>query len=339
MYIKRFTLLLFTCTALTAAAQKYKTKDVTFYHYQYPQVQLDTPQYRTYSVSGSLPDYMGGNYALARQAYPIGSLRRIPQAGGDIEVLMNFPFYYEDGLISRPAIVQGSQKEKVNGVETSYTVYSYQGTFYQPYEYIIRDNTKGTDLSTGKDKRQIKVATDWYRSSEEALRNWDNALRTQMGNAANTMLRESGTAINQQLTAAFYMGKVQARADVYYMKDKEEFADLDSAAQVALQAYTTINATQQGQHSDFIKAIAPAEAIWQRAMAQYNPEDKKGRINSKAANIILFNLAWAAFWKNDYQAALDYADKADENGKRDGWVYGFEQKVKERRERMGNSTN
>lgn len=339
MHIKRYAPLLFAFTALTAAAQKYKTKDVAFYHYQYPLVRLDTPRYRTYSVSGSLPDYMGGSYALARQAYPIGKLRRIPQAGGDIEVLMEFPYYTEDGLISRPAVVQGSQTEKVNGVATTYTVYSYQGTFYQPYEYIIRDNVKGNDLGSGKDKRQVKVATDWYRTSEEAVRNWETALRTQMGNAAGAVLREAATAINGQLTAAFYTGRAQARADVYYMKDKGEFADLDSAAQIALGAYATINESQFGLHNDFVKAIAPAEAIWQRAMAQYNPDDKKGRINAKAANIILFNLAWAAYWKNDFVAALEYADRADENGKRDGWVYGFEQKVKERRERMGNSTN
>jgi hypothetical protein len=337
MHIKLYALLFLACSGFSASAQKYKTKDVVFYHYQYPQVQLDTARYRTYSVSGSLPDYMGGTYALASQSYPIGRLRRIPRDGGDIEVLMNFPYYTEDGLISRPSVVQGSKTEKVNGVETNYTVYSYQGSFYQSYEYIIRDNAKGADLSTGKDRRQIKVATDWYRTSEEAVRNWESALRTQMGNAAISLLREAANVVGQRLTAIFYTGKAQARADVYYMKDKEDFADLDSAAQIALGAYATIDESQHGSHTAFAKAVAPAEAIWLRAMAEYGTGENKGRINAKAANIILFNLAWAAYWKNDFKAALDYAERAEENGKRDGWVYGFEQKVKERKERMLNS--
>jgi hypothetical protein len=336
MRTKRYLTLLYALTALTASAQKYKTKDVTFYHYQYPLVQLDTARYRTYSVSGSLPDYAGGGYGLARMAFAIGNLRRSGTAGGDIEVLVDFPYYTEDGLVGRPAVVQGSKTEKVNGVETTYTVFSYQGSFYQGYEYTVRDNAKGADLGTGRDRRQIKVATDWYRTSEEAVRNWETALRTQMGQAAQNLLREAANVVGQRLAAIFYTGKAQARADVYYMKDKEDFADLDSAAQIALAAYATINETQLGLHNDFIKTVAPAEAVWLRALAEYGTGEKKGRINAKAANIILFNLAWAAYWKNDFAAALGYADKADENGKRDGWVQGFEAKVKERKERMLN---
>ena len=328
-------MLMVLATILGATAQKYKSKTVDFDYYQFPQIKLDTSVYRSYSVSGNLPDYMGGSYALSRQGYPVPGLRRNAQPGGDIEILLNFAHYQEDSY-ARPSLQTGSQKAKLDGKDTTVTVYSYQGSFYQPYEYTLRDNVKGKELLTAANKKRMPCATDWYRSSDEAVRNWENAMRTQLARQSGDLLREVSSGIEGNITGFFYSGAMKGRAEVFYMKDKDGYADLDSAAQVALAAYTLITPGQGGQHDGFAKAIPPAEAIWLRALAQYEPGNKKARINSKVANIILHNLAWASYWKNDFAAALQYADRADDNGKRDGWVPGFLRTVKEGKERFGN---
>jgi hypothetical protein len=330
-------MMVLTTITLQGNAQKYKSKDVKVNYYTYAKVLLDSSRYHNYTVTGNMPDYMGGNYALARLLYNINGLRRNNQ-GGDIEVMVSMPYYYQpSGYTS--SVQTGTQKEKVNGVETSYNVYSYQGTFVQPYEYVLRDNVTGLDLGQGKDIRTVTVATDWYRSGDEASRNWEAAQRSQMGKVGQELLHQVNVDMGKLITGNFYTGSTTETVYVFYIKDKEEYADLDSAATTAVQAYASINAAQKGQHDSFAAAIAPAEAIWLRALAQQDTESKKARINRKAANLILFNLAWAAFWKNDFSAAQGYADKADENGKRDGWIYGFEQQVKERKARLLNKTN
>jgi hypothetical protein len=322
------------CGNLTA--QKYKSKFVNFEYNEYPKTALDTPSYRTYSVTGNLPDYMGGGYALARLQYDMDGLRRSPQPGGDIEILLNFSYYAEDPY-GRPKRQQGSKTIKVNGRDTSVPVYNYQGSFYQPYEYTIMDNAKGKTLFTHANRGRYIVATDWYNTSDEALRNWETTLRTQVAQQSGNLLREVTGAVQTMAARQFYRGSAKGQAEVMYMKDKDDYADLDSAAQIALAAYPLIEPTQKGRHDSFAKTIAPAEAIWLRALAQYEPDSKKARINDKAANLILFNLAHAAFWKNDFTAAMEYAEKAGENGKRDGWVPGLENKVKDRKERLRNS--
>jgi hypothetical protein len=316
-------------------AQKYKSKTVYFEYHEYPKVALDTPAYRNYSVTGNLPDYMGGGYALARQQFGIGTLRRSPQPGGDIEILMNFPYYTEDNY-ARPKAQQGSQNVKVNGRDTSVPVYNYQGGFYQPYEYSIVDNTKGKTLFSHTGRGRYNIATAWYSTADEALRNWETTLRTQVAQQSGNVLREAAGAIQAMAAGQFYTGPAKGQVEVMYMKDKDEYPDLDSAFQIASEAYTQITSAQKGRHDAFAKAIAPAEAIWLRALAQYEPDNKKARINGKAANLILFNLAHAAFWKNDFTVAMDYAEKAGENGKRDGWVPGLENKVRDRKERLRN---
>jgi hypothetical protein len=322
------------CSGLTA--QKYKSKFAYFGYYEYPKVSLDTPSYRTYSVTGNLPDYMGGGYALARQQYDMRGLRRSPQPGGDIEVLLNFAYYTEDPY-GRPKLQQGSKTVKANGRDTSVPVYNYTGSFYQPYEYTIMDNAKGKALFTFADRGRYNIATDWYGSSDEAVRNWETTLRTQVAQQSNNVLREASGVIQTIATREFYTGSAKGQAEIMYMKDRDGYPDLDSAFQIALGAYAFITAEQKGRHDSFAGAIAPAEAIWQRALAQYEPDSKKARINGKAANLILFNLAHAAFWKNDFALAMEYAEKAGENDKRDGWVNGFTEKVKDRKERLRNS--
>ena len=330
-----YAMLMVLATILGATAQKYKSKTVDFDYYQFPQIKLDTSVYRSYSVSGSLPDYMGGSYALIRQGYPIVGLRRNAQPGGDIEVLLNFAYYQEDSY-ARPSLQTGSQKAKLDGRDTTVTVYSYQGAFYLPYEYTLRDNVKGKDLFTAAGRKRLAVATDWYRSSDEAVRNWENTVRSLIARQSGAVLREVSSGIEGNITGFFYSGAMKGRAEVFYMKDKEDFADLDSAAQLALAAYPLISAELVGQHNAFAKAVLPAETIWLRALSQYEPDNKKARINSKTANIILHNLAWASYWKNDFTAALQYADRADDNDKRDGWVPGFLRTVKDRKDRFDN---
>lgn len=329
-------LLLCNAMCLFAAAQKYKSKMAYFEYYEYPKVALEKTAYTTYSVTGNLPDYMGGGYALARQTFDIGGLKRSPQPGGDIEVLLNFAYYTEDPY-GRPKLQQGSKTVKVNGRDTSVPVYNYQGSFYQPYEYMITDNAKGNTLFKFAGKGSYNIATDWYGSSDEAVRNWELALRTQVAQQSNNVLREAAGVIQTMAAQQFYTGTAKGQAEIMYMKDKGDYPDLDSAYQIAMEAYALINASQKGQHEAFAKAIAPAEAIWLRALAQHEPDNKKARINGKAANLILFNLAHAAFWKNDFPAAAGYAEKAGENDKRDGWIYGFAEKLKDRKERLRNS--
>ena len=330
------TALLLAAASVSANAQKYKSKMAYFEYYEYPKVSLDTPSYLTYSVTGNLPDYMGGGYTLARQNYDIGGLKRSPQPGGDIEVLLNFGYYTEDPY-GRPKQQQGSKTVKVNGRDTSVPVYNYGGSFYQPYEYSIVDNAKGKTLFSFANKGRYNVATDWYNTSDEALRNWETALRTQIAQESGNLLREATGTIQTIAAGQFYTGASKGQAEIMYMKDRDAYPDLDSAYGIAMAAYPLIDAAQKGQHGAFAKAIAPAEAIWLRALAQYEPDSKNARINGKAANLILFNLAHAAFWKNDFGAAAGYAEKAAENDKRDGWVHGFTEKIKDRRERLRNS--
>ena len=336
MYRITYAMLIVLSAMTGATAQKYKSKTVDFAYYQFPQIKLDTSLYRSYSVGGSLPDYMGGTYALARQGYPIVGLRRNAQPGGDIEILLNFAHYQEDAY-ARPSLQTGSQKTKVDGRDTTVAAYSYQGAFYLPYEYVLRDNVKGKDLFTAAGRKRLAVATDWYRNSDEAVRNWENTVRSLIARQSGAVLREVASGIEGNITGFFYSGAMKGRAEVFYMKDRDGYADLDSAAQFALAAYSMITAEQRGQHDAFAKAISPAETIWLRALGEHtNTDGKKARINDKVANIILLNLAWASYWKNDFAAALQYADRADDNGKRDGWVPGFLLTVKDRKERLAN---
>jgi hypothetical protein len=328
-----FLLLIAGLFSQPVTAQKYKTRSVVFSYYQYPQVGLDST-YKTYSVSGTVADYAGGNYVLSSQRYAL-PLQRKSGEDGDIALLINIGYYTPDNR-AIPAIVSGSQTEKINGKDSSVTVYSYRGGFYQPYDYTLRDNVSNSDLFTASDRIPVTISTGWYKSSEEAIRNWDNALRSQMAAQGQALVRNLATTLNRQMEQQFYTGMQRTRVDVYYIKDRERYSDLDSAAQMAAAAYSLIKETLRGRHDSFAVAIAAAEAIWLRALQQQSP-DKDARINAKVVNILLQNLGYAALWQNQWDKALAYASQADANDKREGWIYLFQRLVADQRKRLGNA--
>ncbi len=323
MRLKNYIIIIVLLSSQTCTAQKTKYERVSFTYYKLPAIALDS-QYKTYSVAASIPDYMGGNYLASTMSYAIPPLKKTAMAG-DIEVQLSYPMFTE---YSRPEQHGQVYNTKVNGRDTSYTMYYYNGSYRQGYEYRIKDNITGKEYAKDNFMWMIGVQTDQYKDPGEAARQYNIIYMQRIGAEASKRHKELAGTINSIVNNLFYKGDAGTYSDVYRMKDKDDYADLDSASEIAIKAYSLITAADKFIHSKFTEAIQPAIAIWQRALSQQE-DSKKARINKKAANIILFNLAQAAYWSADYKTAMEYAKKADENGKSDFWVDGFEKTVQD----------
>lgn len=313
---------LITATALvqTAAAQKTRYDRVSFSYYRLPQLVLDST-YKTYAVNANIPDYMGGNYAAANMNYSLQHLKKA-QSPADIEVNLNYP-YYREFIGVPPKTSSQSSKSKVNGQEVTTITYSKSGGYEQPYQYKIVNNRTGQVIEQKNNTWLFTVTTSAYATEAEANQAWENTLRSQASAFATQEHNKLAAYINGTLAALFYKGMVNGSVDVYYIKDKDDYAELDSAAQIARAAYETIsrNTTDTGR-AEFVQKIQPAMKIWEALLAQ-KEDSKKARINAKVAAVLLFNLAHAAYWQRDFDHALAYARAADENGKLDDWAKNF----------------
>lgn len=308
----------FILTQLSGQTQKIKYERVQFSYYKMPQVTLDST-YRTYAVSANIPDYLGGNYAAANMNYSLQHLKKT-QSPADIEIMLNYPYYKQMGGFP-PLVNKQTSTSKVNGQDVTTTSYYKSCSYEQPFEYRIVNNKTGQVISRRNDSWTFTVTGSSYATETEANQNWDNTLRTKVGEFTTAEHNKLAANISNTLSAMFYKGMAGASVDVYSVKDKE-YTDLDSAYQIAQQAYRSFTENKENGLEAFKKNIASAIEIWQRLLAQ-KQDNKKARINPKITALLLFNLAHAAYWQQQYDQGIAYAQQADENGKLDDWVKNF----------------
>ncbi|MFO7864727.1 MAG: tetratricopeptide repeat protein, partial [Salinivirgaceae bacterium] len=59
----------------------------------------------------------------------------------------------------------------------------------------------------------------------------------------------------------------------------------------------------------FKKKVKPAIDLWKKALTESNIEERKTRVNEKATLVAYSNLARAFFMMQEYEKAIEYADK------------------------------
>ncbi len=324
-------LLYVSITSLPLYAQKIKYERVPITYYKKPLLVLDSA-YKTYAISANIPDYMGGNYAAANLQYNMQNLKKVPNPG-DIEVMLKYN-YYTLFTNQQPTINTINRKEKVNNVEVNKTYYNKTCAFEQPYEYKIMNNKYGNSLGGRVDTWVFRITTPEYSTEQEAHNSWDSYVRGQVAAETQQLHNRIAAELSNKVSNLFYKGDATTTVDIYKIKDNKEYADLDSAYNIAIEAYKLLSNHTDTSRVVYSKAIQPATNIWLRAIAQ-KEDSKKARITSKIVNVLLFNLAYAAYWNRDWNIALQYAQAADENGKRDFWVKDFEKNIEQVKKRGG----
>jgi hypothetical protein len=304
--------------ALRGISQKLRYERVQFSYYKLPQITLDS-SYRTYAVSANIPDYMGGNYAAANMSYSLQHLKKA-QTPADIEVLLNYPYYKQFGAFP-PMVNKQTTTSKVNGQDVTTTTYTKSCSYEQPYEYKIINSKTGQVIAIRNNSWTFTVTGSSYATEAEANQNWENTLRSKLTEVCTAEHNKLAAAISNTLSAMFYKGMAGASVDVYSVKDKD-YPELDSAYKLAQDAYRSFTTNKENGLEAFKKNIAPAIEIWERLLAQ-KEDSKKAHINPKVTALLLFNLAHAAYWQQQYDRGIAFARQADENGKLDDWVKNF----------------
>jgi hypothetical protein len=256
--------------------------------------------------------------------YKIGYLKPINTIP-DVEIRLNYP-YYKHFMNAAPFVNKSSKKEKVNGVEVITTTYNKSCSYEGSYEYNITDNVADRKLAGKKDTWLWTVTTPEYSTEAEANQAWEAYSRSRISEVCTAQHNKVAAEIGRIVAALFYKGDATTTVDLYKMKDKEDYADLDSAYTIALEAYKLLSNHTDTDRTAFTKAVQPAMEIWKRVVAQ-KEDSRKARVNNKVASVVLYNLAMAAYWSKDWDGATTYANAADENGKRDDWVKDFEKNV------------
>lgn len=100
---------------------------------------------------------------------------------------------------------------------------------------------------------------------------------------------------------------VERKTILYNVETKKmDYSDFQQAYNAALEGYTLLGENP----ADASAKLQSAIALWDKALKESNPKDKKARINEEITIAAVFNLTEAYMWTNEYTKAKLMAAKS-----------------------------
>jgi hypothetical protein len=108
--------------------------------------------------------------------------------------------------------------------------------------------------------------------------------------------------VTEYLDSKFGQRVVTRNTSIWVISDKKiNYDEYPQAYVKALMGYKM--QADQTRAADGRKQISEAVALWEKALAESNPKDKKARIDEKVTAATLFNDAEANLWMNNFDEA------------------------------------
>lgn len=112
-----------------------------------------------------------------------------------------------------------------------------------------------------------------------------------------------------QLVKHYSYTKREQKYPVYSFESEDyDYSDLQEAAEVYKKAVKTHS--EKGLTKDVKKQLNKSIDIWKKAAKEYRTKGEKSRLSDKSIGYVYFNIALANLWKNDFEKAKNYIERA-----------------------------
>lgn len=210
---------------------------------------------------------------------------------------------------------QGSST--VNGVSTPNFSYNVTANYVVKYEVFDAINSMvRQDVISGSNNSMTKTTktflTQWELESYWNTLTNKNAFLNQMDNDLHNL---AVSATNNQLDSEFGFPTKERKIDLATFEDTKEFtyAELRQAFSDASMGFNYMVTDKNKAFEYLRKSIA----VWEKVVAEANPEDKKARINENIQQALWINIAKAYFFLEDWDKTNEYIVRlkaADKSG-------------------------
>jgi hypothetical protein len=204
-----------------------------------------------------------------------------------------------------PAEVKSNTQVKLGGVSTGDGIkHLYEVSYKSPISVKVSTKDGAVLLD------ELIEATNTYTVGKtEAFGNPDGLAKfwATNQNAFLRQLDENSMKGNMKLVAEYLDSKLGQRVitrntSIIVVSDKKiNYDEYPQAYEKALMGYKGL--TDPTRTADAQKQITEAVALWNKALTESNPKDKKARIDEKVTAATLYNDAEANLWLNNFDEA------------------------------------
>lgn len=230
---------------------------------------------------------------LASTYVAVSGLQRAQGTTGDLRVTVSL-----DGFTLGPTtsiMMRDGRKVDATTATGPGLKQAYEVSYKSPVSIKVttKDGTVLSDELLEASTAYTSIATEVYGSAEQPtfLRQLDeNIMKTNM------------KLVTEYLDSKFGQRTVTRNTAIWVVTDKKiNYDEYPQAYVKALMGYKMQSDLTRA--TDGRKQISEAVAMWDKALTESNPKDKKARIDEKVTAATLFNDAEANLWMNNFDEA------------------------------------
>jgi hypothetical protein len=231
--------------------------------------------------------------ALASTYVTISGLQRAPGADGDLRVTVSldgFTLGPTTSIMMRDGKKVDPNLSKGDGLKQAYEV-SYKSPV--AVKVTTKDGTVLADELIEATTSYTTLATQEYGSANQPafLRRLDEDI-----------IKTNMKLVGEYLDSKFGQRAITRTTAIWVVTDKKvNYDEYSQAYMKALMGYKQL--ADASRAADAQKNLGDGVALWEKALAESNPKDKKARIDEKVTAVTLLNGAEANLWLNKFDEA------------------------------------
>jgi hypothetical protein len=218
--------------------------------------------------------------------------------GGDVQI-----------TILLDAFTTGSVEERTTSysttdMKTQMSQYHYEMNYKRPVRLKLtaKDGAVLFDEELPELSSFKVAATTKYKDKGELEKYWLKNQKAFMRQYDDESLKESMLAVSKLLSEKFGRARMTRKTEIAVVSDKKiNYDEYGPAYEKAIMGYQLL--ADPTRTADATKEIQDALVLWNKAIAEGDPKDKKARINAKVMAVTLLNAAEANVWTNNFMDA------------------------------------
>ncbi|HEY1038095.1 MAG TPA: hypothetical protein VGF30_01745, partial [Bacteroidia bacterium] len=144
-----------------------------------------------------------------------------------------------------------------------------------------------------------------FDSAKFVAQYWETNKANVLDQLQDKAVYENLEYINGQINNKYGYMKMSYATLLSVVDEKKDYQDYKEAYVAAENGYKVLDANKSEAFVELNKAIG----LWEKAMKESQPHNKKARVDGDVTEITILNLIEAYIWKDDYINAKAYIDK------------------------------
>ena len=267
--------------------------------------------------------------ALLEKQFRFWTLKKSENEGVKIKVKA---LGYESSI----STITSSKTVKRNGEDVKIPIWSAKITYRYPLKYELYLPGAATPFMSGiEGKEYSALHTSYFESEGEAMNASASGITlSSLYSGRQSLFSKESKGIGRRIMTEIDFPQASHGIEILTLKKHKKFMypELDKAFSIAQEAFVFYKAEDKSMPAECREKLSESIEIWNKSLDQFEPNNKKARVNDKIAGAIYQNLFICYTLMHEFDQAAEIKNTADSKVKGQSidrmWLSDYEDRKK-----------